>query len=661
MIRPQRADTNLDEKALGSQSNWGGQSPSSSPYKPSQLPALGADQPFQLPQDSAITASTEEDWISPFTLPPVPSIKPLRRNSNPLSSPPQHRKSSSGAYYAAAWGSPITPETRRYTALLRSPDNREAHGHLVGSRRSERGNWLSDSEGSVRGSPQPAQAADSLKDWLELEEGNQSDTAARTPTLGSFIESQNKITGTARSGESRAGHRIQDSAATIKQADYWEHSAVRTLLEDIRAAEMANPQSVSDRTEHATMANPTLGTEKTLPPPPGHLDDASEMSLSSARTPMRTSSLQSSQRQKRRVAWKGRTCVITMPLDDGRGSNGARLFTSADVQARLRQWEEEGYNTTGFVLGDILEGNSPGLAGGQSRKIHPDPADMLAERRSHGYKVSIPDRAEWDAWMEFIKEEKLRALGVTTSNSEPPPSTQSPFSAAMSRASSQYPSMPFSPPQPPSSVGSNQLLQNGHIFSPHFSQSGASSQAPSLASPQPQFVGLPGPVHRYKPSVAYPPMEARMASPPNYPLTQLTPPGPRPQPSPHYFSQRQSSVSPAAIGGMQSLGEVLSPVSPFPVESFGGPSQPSIMLDRMRRQQQDLQAQMLRQQQQQIVLNQSRAVNGPHGASDTEKQFLARVEIAHPTPRPHQRNHSEALQREIDEAEILLEREAQGN
>jgi hypothetical protein len=662
MTRSRRADAYLDEKALGPQLNWGGQSPSTSPHKPGQesrLPALGADQPFRLPQGSAITTSTEEDWISPFTLPPVPSIKPLRRNSNPFSSPPQHRKSSSGAYYAAAWGSPITPETRRSIAPLGSPDGREAYSHLVGSRRSERGNWLSDSEGSVRGSPRPAQAADSVEDWLGLEEDDQSDTAARTPTLGSFIESRNKITGTARSGESGAGHRIQDSTATIKQADYWEHSAVRTLPEDNRAAGMASPQSVGNKTEHTTMANPTPGTEKPLPVPPGHLDDAPEMSLSSARPPVRTSSLQSYQRSKTRVVWKGKSCIIAMPVNDGRGSNGAKLFTSADVQARLRRWEEEGYNTAGFVLGDILEGNASGPAGGQSRKIHPDPTDMLVERRSHGYKVSIPDRAQWDAWMEFIKEEKLRALGVTTSNSEPPTSTQSPFSATMSRASSQYPSMPFSPPQPPSSVGSNQLLQNGHVFPPHFSQSRASSQAPSMASPQPQFVGLPGPAHRYKPSVAYPPMDARMTTSPNYPPTQPTPPGPRLQPSPHYFSQRQSSVSPAAVG-MQSLGEVLSPVSPFAVESFGGPSQPNVMLDRMRRQQQDLQAQMLRQQQQQIMFNQSRAVNGPHEASDTEKQFLARVEIAHPTPRPHQRNHSEALQREIDEAETLLEREAQG-
>ena len=59
------------------------------------------------------------------------------------------------------------------------------------------------------------------------------------------------------------------------------------------------------------------------------------------------------------------------------------------------------------------------------------------------------------------------------------------------------------------------------------------------------------------------------------------------------------------------------------------------------------------------MLNQAQAVNGPHAFSDIEKQFRPRFEIAHPTPRPHQRNHSEALQREIDEAETQLEQEGQ--
>ena len=627
------------------------------------MPLLGADQVLQRPQESNIRASVEDDWISPFTLPPVPSIKPSLRDSSFFSSPLQHRKSSSSVYYAAAWGSPITPETRRNIPPTRSPDLPEGSCILVETRHSERGNWLSDSEGSVRSSPPPTQADDSVGDWLGLEGDDQSNAAARTPTLGSFLESRNDISGSARSRQPRTGHRIQDSTATIRQADYWSQSPSQNLVKNTRAGEMASSEAANDHAEQTGMIDSALGSGNPLLPPPGHLDGVSDMNTTPARPLLRsqTSIVQSFQRPKKKVAWKGKSCLIGLPIEDGREPERAPLLTSADVQARLQKWEKEGYNTAGFVLGDMLDDDSSGV-GGQSRNIHPDPVEMVAERRNQGCKVSIPDRAEWDAWMEFIKEERLRALGVTTSDSEPPPSTRSPFSSTMSRASSQYPSLPFSPPQPPSSVGSSHLLQNGHRFSLHVNPStGVSSQAPSMASPSLQFVGLPGPVHRYKQAVVYPQMEARMTSPPNHPLAQSTPPALRHQPPPHYFAQRQSSVSPATLGGMLSLGEALSPVSPFPLEIYGGPSQSNNMLDGTRRQQRDLQEQMLRQQQEQSTFNQSRAVSGPHALSDTEKQLRPRVEIAHPTPRPHQRNHSEALQREIDEAETQFEWEGQEN
>ena len=426
---------------------------------------------------------------------------------------------------------------------------------------------------------------------------------------------------------------------------------------------MANSEAANDHAEQTGMVDLALGSGKPLPPPPGQLDGVSDMNTPLARPLLRsqTSLVQSFQRPKKKVTWKGKSCLIGLPIEDGRGLERAPLLTSAEVQARLQKWEQEGYNTDGFILGDMVDDNSSRV-GGQSRNIHPDPVEMVAERRNQGCKVSIPDRAEWDAWMEFIKEERLRALGVTTSDSEPPPSTRSPFSSTMSRASSQYPSLPFSPPQPPSSVGSSHLLQNSHMLSPYVNPlGGVSSQAPSTASPSLLLMGLPGPVHRYKQSVVYPQMEARMTFPPDHPVAQSTPPALRQQSPPHYFAQRQSSVSPAALGGMQSLGEALSPVSPFPSELYGGPSRSNDMLDETRRQQQDLQAQMLRQQQGQNTFNQSRAISGPHALSDTEKQFRPRVEIAHPTPRPHQRNHSEALQREIDEAETQLERESQEN
>ena len=615
------------------------------------MPAFGADQALQYPHESHTRAAVEDDWISPYTLPPVPSIKPPHRGANPLSSPPRHRKSSSSAYYAAAWGSPTTPETSRSTKPFGSSDRREALSHLVESRHSERGNWLSDSEGSVRSSPWPPRAENSVKDWLRLRGDDQNEAAARTPTLGSFIESQNNTSGSARSGQPGTGHRIQDSTATISQAGYRTQPGAKHLLKDIRAGEMSNHEVASNHAEQTAMVDLALGTDKPLPFAPGQLDGVSDMNSPTTRPLLRpqTSGMQSFQRSKKKVLWKGKSCVISLPTVDGRGSENAPFLTPADVQARLQDFEQEGYNITGFVLGDLFDVNSSDL-GGQSRNIHPDPVEVLAERQSQRYKVSIPDRAEWDAWMDFMKEGRLRALGVTTSDSEPPPSTRSPFSSTMSHTSSQYPSVPFSPPQPPSSVGSSHLLQSGHTFSPHVNPStGASSQAPSLASPISQFVGLPGPIHRYKQPAAYSPAEARMLSPPNHPVTQTTLPAPGQQSPPHYFVQRQSSVSPAALGGMQSLGEILSPVSPFPAENYGGPSPPNIMLDTVR------------QRQQQIMLNQPRAVSGPLALPDTETQLRSRIEIAHPTPRPHQRNHSEALQREIDEAETQLERESQEN
>lgn len=500
---------------------------------------------------------------------------------------------------------------------------------------------------------------DPVEDWLDLERDFQSDEAARTPTLGRFVDVRNKVKYIDEGTHSVPGHRIRDSLATVKQADIWDQSASKNLLQVLSASNMEDSQRHQSEDKYAPHAGLAIGKEKPLPPPPLQADEATDTTAFSERPSLqpRPSSMQSFQRPKRKVVWKGRNCVIALPLDDERGSSDLHLMKPSDVQARLRLWDQKGYNTTGFVLDNISEDTKSAGAGGQSRSIHPDSTDVIADRSKYGFRVSVPDPAEWDSWIEHVKEERLRALGVTTSDSELPLSTQSPFSATMSRTSSQYPGLPISPPYPPSSVGSNQILQNGHMFSPHFNPStGVSSQAPSMASPQSQFVTLPGPAHRYKPSLAYPPMEARMTSPLSYPVTHPTPPLLRDNSPPHYFSQRQSSISPANHGSMQSLGQVLSPVSPFPVDNSGRNSQPSVTLERMRQQQQELQAQLLRQQQQQITFNQSRPGQVFSTPPDTERQFRADLEVAHPTPRGHQRNYSEALQREIDEAETMLER-----
>lgn len=54
----------------------------------------------------------------------------------------------------------------------------------------------------------------------------------------------------------------------------------------------------------------------------------------------------------------------------------------------------------------------------QTRSPFPDYADILAERMNRLYRAKIPDRAQWDSYVDGVREAKLRALGVTLPSSE---------------------------------------------------------------------------------------------------------------------------------------------------------------------------------------------------------------------------------------------------
>ena len=47
-----------------------------------------------------------DDWVSPFTLPPLPAFKKNRLQVDRSPDDKNHNRSGSSAYYAAAWGSP---------------------------------------------------------------------------------------------------------------------------------------------------------------------------------------------------------------------------------------------------------------------------------------------------------------------------------------------------------------------------------------------------------------------------------------------------------------------------------------------------------------------------------------------------------------------------
>lgn len=561
---------------------------------------------------STSTPSSDTDWVSPFTLPPLPAFA---RRKTTLSSPQRLRqRSNSSAYYAAAWGSPYaTPspahsppsnkrslsfqefspsDLRRPTdiatnAAHRSPGSakfsarerrkRAEFIHIADS--DERPNWLSDSdEGSV--------------------------TSKSTPKRD-------------LSNTFRSSHRLQESTATVTPETY-TGSSPRSVMED------------------------TMGHEKPLPSLPKRSSVSSRPGTSGG-SPSRPRIVpaESFQRPKKKVVCNGKTCIIALPLDDTQRFEQQPLLSPADAKNRLRRWETEGYDTRGFILDDTLEYES-NQRDGQSRPLFPDPMEMHQEQKERIFNVSIPNQAEWESWVEYLKEEKLRALGVTPSNWEAPTSTRSPPSASMSRASSQYPNMPLFPENGP--FGFTSRISGNPYGTPFIKSPGTGSS--SVPGVSPVYDPLTAPRHAYKQSIVQQPVQARMTSPFNYPVSQPNVYGTRSPPG--YFNQRQTSISPAGRGGVLSLGEVLSPVSPFAPEYDNLPSRSDPAAQQMN----DKQTQI--SQHHQLMQSQSFRHSLPT-APIPGPDNKASLEIAHPTPRTHRHNLSEALQREIDDAERTIE------
>ena len=348
--------------------------------------------------------------------------------------------------------------------------------------------------------------------------------------------------------------------------------------------------------------------------------------------------------------------MIALPLENelGRKTTRERYLTPQDVEKRLRDWESRGYDTKGFVLSPPSAGSALFIAEGQSRAVHPDPAEEMQERSQRSYRVSIPDKREWEAYVNYLKEEKLRALGVSSGDDEPP-SRKSPAPSLMSRgASSQGSSMLLSPPLAPTSIGPMP-------FPPHF-------QGPAHLNALPSKQGVS---HFPRYSVAAP-FEGKPVQAPNH-FSQARSPGNGTwSPQPFLSSQPNSRIgSPLANGHNQNLKSGFSPgpQTPPSVKANvlnGPPKDPTDLLAQMRQQQLALQAQQMQQQQQQQHVIQARLQSAPTVPRPIEvdipaTQSVSRPHIVTPTPRgaSHRQNPSESLQREVEEAQAALEASAE--
>ncbi|KAI9743712.1 MAG: hypothetical protein M1818_003028 [Claussenomyces sp. TS43310] len=529
--------------------------------------------------------------------------------------------------------------------------------HTAGSLETESLNWLSDSNGESGHSSLSSSDFD--------RDAEEDDFDPKTPTLKTFVEQR----ATAREKNRRKRHFRQPSAETITQADF--HNASRNLQGEMASsvaasvpAELAGLDTAQDGLAPEDDINHTLFDAMNDKPLPARPDDgplrkhetsdwraAALPSLHSGSSPRDSaaSPAPAAPRLKKKVMWKGKGILISLPMDTERGQPGKAPtpLTDQDVQSMHREWERLGYNTNGFTLGpwDAKSVEDQG----QSRNIWPDSRTLQQERQSTHYRVSIPDRRHWDAYVQELREAKLRALGVSLGDEEPA-APAIPMPAALSRqASMQYPALPFSPPIPTSSAASSHATQHPNPFSPLLMGAGAnpstnqSSNVGSIASPASMQAPMYG---KFNPrqSVSLSSGDHPFGSPFQYPQ----------QPSPGVWSPQSMLYQPGmARGGsplLSNLGVVASPSSPFQHDGYFHQNDMAHQI---------LQRQISDQMQGHLRSQFSQNSSNPNDVQDDDDEPQKSPSKTPEAFQTHKLNASESLQKEIDDAEYHLEEQFQ--
>ncbi|KAK3951942.1 hypothetical protein QBC32DRAFT_391295, partial [Pseudoneurospora amorphoporcata] len=349
--------------------------------------------------------------------------------------------------------------------------------------------------------------------------------------------------------------------------------------------------------------------------------------------PKRTSTLAASPRMKKKVPWKGKSVMVLIPKDDERGQPGKAPLplTESEVEERMRSWKQQGHDISGFDLEPRK--TSVDESTSQSRGPWPDFDDLVHEREERSWNVLLPDLNAWKRYVDELTEAKLRALGVSLGDDEPPQPSVSP-STSMSRQPSvaNYPPLPFSPPLPTSSAASGG--------------------------------GLPGfPFHGMGPSSTSPGLSAGM-SPASF-TSKYNPRASISIPSPHAWSQQvmmQQHGHRMGSPSLANLNAMMSPSSPFSPD--GGLFSPMGHMGHMAHQRhQSLQLPMFQHQSQQQFQHQLQPQFAPSPRASSRLQDLHEIAEEEPAqdsvraPEAGLPNHipGDDLQREIDEAEYHLE------
>lgn len=443
------------------------------------------------------------------------------------------------------------------------------------------------------------------------------------------------------------------TTTTTTATDEKDHSSASSHTEPgeqpTEPAEPAAPAEPAEPAQSAQSAETSTPQQPQLQPQPQQEQPQTQQEQKPTPPPLTRTPTAALQRSRKKIPWRGKACIIALPLEDKRGSEESgyyRLLTPQDVEERLQKWQDEGHDIRGFRVSTPVEDPIDPDAlelGGLSRPSFPDSDELAQDWHAGRFGVRIPNRAEWDSYVAFLQEEKLRALGVSLGEEEDGgagaagheefedddarrnnflPSV-SPSSAAMSQMAP-FPGLIASPPIPTASAASNHNpLAIPHPFSPQLNQSTNSPGIGSLASPASQF------------SVQTPflgvDQQHLMGG---YPLPfQPTPPAHGSFTPQSFLNARQTGT---LSGNLPNLTSMLSPVSPL-----NDPSAFQAALDQGNKDYED-------QFHPGLSDDQIPRVQTP---TEHDNFHSSNVEIAHPTPRGHSRgqNLSETLQKGLDQ------------
>lgn len=260
--------------------------------------------------------------------------------------------------------------------------------HTAADENVEPRHWLSDGSESEHSSLSGSQAGDEAA-WLE-------DKDLITPKANS-----NRV---ASRQSSRPPHpRQRSSTETLKQ------STMDRSRSSFGAA-MANYGSPEgSRSGNTSSLLVTTGTPDHHPASPKRTTSGSKLgSVDAQKTVARTPATPTKEaaakivsplapRTKKRVPWRGKNIMITLPDADDWGRRGGRpsLMKEHQVISMFREWGELGYDTRGF---DLNEPSGPDEHSAlplehysRSRDEWPDPVDTKRERVERKIKVALPD------------------------------------------------------------------------------------------------------------------------------------------------------------------------------------------------------------------------------------------------------------------------------